>query len=75
MSDGGSGRVRLGVIGLGTVAQAVHPPPVGWHRIPEDRPPAAGIAEGRADIVTCRRVVRALAAGRGLDLGGEAAVV
>jgi myo-inositol 2-dehydrogenase/D-chiro-inositol 1-dehydrogenase len=35
--------------------------------------PAAGIAEGRADILTCQRVVRRLAAGLGADLGGEAA--
>jgi myo-inositol 2-dehydrogenase / D-chiro-inositol 1-dehydrogenase len=41
--------------------------------VTEGRPPAAGIAEGRADILTCQRIVRALAAGRGLDLGGEAA--
>ena len=46
-----------------------------FHRlVTEGRPPAAGIAEGRADILTCQRIVRALAAGRGLDLGGEAAV-
>jgi predicted dehydrogenase len=45
-----------------------------FHRlVTEGEPPAAGIAEGRADILTCQRIVRRLAAGRGIDLGGEAA--
>jgi hypothetical protein len=66
--------VRSGVIGLGTAAQAVHLPPVGRHRVTEGRPPAAGIAEGRADVLTCQRVVGALVTGRGRALGGEAAV-
>ena len=35
-------------------------------------PPASGVAEGRADIVTCQAVVRRLAEQRGLELGGEA---
>jgi myo-inositol 2-dehydrogenase/D-chiro-inositol 1-dehydrogenase len=35
--------------------------------------PAAGIAEGRGDILTCQRVVGRLAADRGLALAGEAA--
>ncbi|MGI9111208.1 MAG: Gfo/Idh/MocA family oxidoreductase [Gaiellaceae bacterium] len=35
---------------------------------------AAGIAEGRADIVTCQRIVRCLAERRGLEVGGEAAL-
>ncbi len=35
-------------------------------------PPAYGVAEGRADIVTCQAVVRRLAERRGLELGGEA---
>ena len=45
-----------------------------FHRlVTEGAPPAAGIAEGRADIVTCQRIVRRLAAGRGIELAGEAA--
>ncbi|HET9082863.1 MAG TPA: Gfo/Idh/MocA family oxidoreductase [Candidatus Limnocylindrales bacterium] len=35
--------------------------------------PAAGAAEGRADIVTCQRAVAALARSRGVEIGGEAA--
>lgn len=34
--------------------------------------PLAGLAEGRADIVTCQRAIAALAARRGVDIGGEA---
>ncbi len=34
---------------------------------------AAGVVEGRADILTCQRVVRRLGEQRGLELGGEAA--
>jgi len=41
--------------------------------VTEGRPPAAGIAEGRADILTCQRIVRRLAAGQGVGLAGEAA--
>jgi myo-inositol 2-dehydrogenase/D-chiro-inositol 1-dehydrogenase len=45
-----------------------------FHRLVTDgEPPAAGIAEGRADIVTCQRIVRRLAAERGIELAGEAA--
>lgn len=36
-------------------------------------PPVAGIAAGRADIVTSQRIVRRLAEQRGVDIGGEAA--
>jgi predicted dehydrogenase len=35
--------------------------------------PAAGAAEGRADIVTCQRAIAALARSRGVEIGGEAA--
>jgi predicted dehydrogenase len=35
--------------------------------------PLAGLAEGRADIVTCQRAIAALAAQRGIAIGGEAA--
>jgi myo-inositol 2-dehydrogenase/D-chiro-inositol 1-dehydrogenase len=41
--------------------------------VTQGRPPAAGIAEGRADILTCQRIVRRLATGRGAELAGEAA--
>jgi myo-inositol 2-dehydrogenase/D-chiro-inositol 1-dehydrogenase len=33
----------------------------------------SGIADGRADIVTCQRIAARLAADRGLEIGGEAA--
>jgi len=47
---------------------------VAFHRlVTEGTPPAAGVAEGRADILTCQRIVRQLAARRGIELGGEAA--
>jgi predicted dehydrogenase len=47
---------------------------VAFHRLVTDgQPAAAGIAEGRADIVTCQRVVRRLAERRGVELAGEAA--
>ncbi len=36
-------------------------------------PFAAGIEEGRTDIVSCQRIVQRLAERRGLELGGEAA--
>ncbi|MBA2373845.1 MAG: Gfo/Idh/MocA family oxidoreductase, partial [Chloroflexi bacterium] len=35
-------------------------------------PPAAGLAEGRADIVTCQRIVATFGASRGIAIGGEA---
>jgi len=45
-----------------------------FHRlVTEGAPPAAGVAEGRADILTCQRIVKRLAARRGIELGGEAA--
>ncbi|HSL76675.1 MAG TPA: Gfo/Idh/MocA family oxidoreductase [Candidatus Limnocylindrales bacterium] len=47
---------------------------VAFHAMVVDgRAPAAGAAEGRADIVTCQRAIAALAATRGIELGGEAA--
>ena len=36
-------------------------------------PPAAGAAEGRADIETCQRAIAALARSRHVEIGGEAA--
>ena len=48
---------------------------VAFHRlVTGGGPVAAGIAEGRTDIVTCQRIVRRLAERRGVELGGEAAV-
>jgi len=45
-----------------------------FHRlITEGEPTAAGIAEGRADIVTCQRAVRLYCSSNGLAVGGEAA--
>ena len=35
--------------------------------------PLAGLADGHADIVTCQRAIAALAARRGVGIGGEAA--
>lgn len=47
---------------------------VAFHRLVTDgQPAAAGIAEGRADIVTCQRILRRLAERRGVELAGEAA--
>jgi predicted dehydrogenase len=37
------------------------------------QPPLAGLAEGRADIVTCQRAIASLAARHGVAIGGEAA--
>lgn len=39
----------------------------------DGRRPAAGIAEGRADIVTCQRAIAAMGARLGVEIGGEAA--
>jgi predicted dehydrogenase len=41
--------------------------------VTDGRPPAAGAPEGRADIVTSQRAIAALAASRGVAIGGEAA--
>ena len=41
--------------------------------VTDGQPAAAGIAEGRADIVTCQRILRRLAERRGVELAGEAA--
>ncbi|HEX7148337.1 MAG TPA: Gfo/Idh/MocA family oxidoreductase [Actinomycetota bacterium] len=46
---------------------------VAFHRlVTHGQPAAAGIAEGRADIVTCQRIVGRLAERRGVELAGEA---
>ena len=38
-------------------------------------PPRTGIADGRADIVACQRMIARLAAQRGIEIGGEAAAL
>ena len=39
----------------------------------DGREPAAGVAAGRADIVTCQRAIAAIGARLGIAIGGEAA--
>jgi myo-inositol 2-dehydrogenase / D-chiro-inositol 1-dehydrogenase len=39
----------------------------------DGREPAAGVAAGRADIVTCQRAIAAIGARVGIEIGGEAA--
>jgi myo-inositol 2-dehydrogenase / D-chiro-inositol 1-dehydrogenase len=47
---------------------------VAFHRMVSDgTPAAAGVAEGRADILTCQRITRHLAGRRGVEVAGEAA--
>jgi len=68
--DGDSERVRT----HRSTVEAFEEELLAFHRlVTEGAPAAAGIAEGRADIVTCQRIVRRLAAGRGIELAGEAA--
>jgi predicted dehydrogenase len=43
--------------------------------IRDGEPPRTGVADGRADIVTCQRAIARLAAQRGLEIGGEAAAL
>jgi hypothetical protein len=38
----------------------------------DGHPPLSGLADGRADIVTCQRPIAAIAASAGVELGGEA---
>jgi predicted dehydrogenase len=38
----------------------------------DGREPAAGVAAGRADIVTCQRAIAAIGARLGIEIGGEA---
>ena len=44
-----------------------------WRLARHGEAAAAGIDEGRADIVTCQRIAARLAAASGLTIGGEAA--
>jgi myo-inositol 2-dehydrogenase / D-chiro-inositol 1-dehydrogenase len=68
--DGDAARVRT----HRSTVEAFRQELLAFHRlVTEGEPAAAGIAEGRADILTCQRIVRRLADGRGIDLGGEAA--
>jgi myo-inositol 2-dehydrogenase / D-chiro-inositol 1-dehydrogenase len=68
--DGDGDRVRT----HRSTVEAFEEELLAFHRLVTDgTPPAAGIAEGRSDIVTCQRIVRRLAAGRGIELAGEAA--
>jgi myo-inositol 2-dehydrogenase / D-chiro-inositol 1-dehydrogenase len=68
--DGDAARVRT----HRSTVEAFREELLAFHRlVTEGEPPAAGIAEGRADILTCQRIVRRLAAARDIDLGGEAA--
>jgi len=68
--DGDAVRVRTDRSAAGAFEQEL----LAFHRlVAGGRPPAAGIAEGRADILTCQRIVRRLAAGCGIELAGEAA--
>ncbi len=41
--------------------------------IRDGTPPRTGIADGRADIVTCQQAIARLAERRGIQIGGEAA--
>jgi predicted dehydrogenase len=38
----------------------------------DGREPAAGVAAGRGDIVTCQRAIAAIGARLGVEIGGEA---
>jgi len=68
--DAGSERNTV----LRSTVEAFEEELVAFHRlVTEGEPFAAGVAEGRTDIVTCQRIVRRLAEQRGLELGGEAA--
>ena len=68
--DGDAARVRTHRSTVEAFGQEL----LAFHRlVTEGEPPAAGIVEGRADILTCQRIVRRLATGRGIGVGGEAA--
>jgi myo-inositol 2-dehydrogenase / D-chiro-inositol 1-dehydrogenase len=68
--DGDAARVRTHRSTVEAFGQEL----LAFHRlVTEGAPPAAGIEEGRADILTCQRIVRRLAGGRGIEVGGEGA--
>jgi myo-inositol 2-dehydrogenase / D-chiro-inositol 1-dehydrogenase len=57
-----------------SVEEAFEAELLAFHRLVVDgHPAAAGVVEGRADIVTCQRAIAAIAASRGVEIGGEAA--
>jgi len=57
-----------------SIAEAFETELVAFHAmVVSGATPAAGAIEGRADIVTCQRAIAALARGRGVQIGGEAA--
>lgn len=67
--DGGERATRFR-----STAEAFEEQLAAFHRlVTAGEPMAAGVAEGRADIVTCQRIARRLAERRGVDAGGEAA--
>jgi predicted dehydrogenase len=58
-----------------SVAEAFENELLAFHALVVDgTSPAAGLIEGRADIVTCQRAVRAIAGRTGTPIAGEAAV-
>ena len=88
--------IRLAVLGLGAVAQAVHLPLLAkrpdlftvaaiadlspevtdaigdrYAMIRDGVQPRSGLAEGRADILDCQRIVASYAARTGVPVGGE----
>jgi predicted dehydrogenase len=68
--DGDAARVRT----LRSTVEAFREELVAFHRlVTKGLAPAAGTDEGRADILTCQRIVRRLAEGCELPVGGEAA--
>ncbi|HEY0444793.1 MAG TPA: hypothetical protein VGC90_11280, partial [Candidatus Limnocylindrales bacterium] len=69
-SDGGAYRDTS----RGSYAEAFEEQLLAFHALVTDgTPPVAGIAEGRADIVTCQLMARRFAERNGWPLGGEAA--
>jgi myo-inositol 2-dehydrogenase/D-chiro-inositol 1-dehydrogenase len=69
-SDGGAFRDTS----RGSYAEAFEEQLLAFHELVVDgTPPAAGIVEGRADIVTCQLMARRLAERNGWSIGGEAA--
>lgn len=69
-TDGGSERVAV----HRSTVEAFEEQLLAFERLARDGTrPAAGIADGRADIVTCQRIAARLAAGQSIAIGGEAA--
>jgi len=69
----GRGETRRRVL-LDSIEEAFERELVAFSSMVTDGVPArSGIADGRADIVTCQRMVARLAAQHGIEIGGEAA--